>query len=560
MQDANNESFQKAFRAVSNNQFADGFQAISKTPAAEHLQFGHWLLQHSQPLQAARWFKYLLQIKFTEPLLNYWCGVCFSAASNSELAEFHLKLAIKQTPNSELAYIALAQLFQSQNNLSAAHQYLKTMLQLIPNNPQLWLQSGALLVESHAYSMAKDYFLEVVKKWPDQAMAHNDLASCYQHLGEFELSHKYYFNALKLDPNIAGAYLGLATCKKYRNQNDRSLPFLDKVKIRSSSVEVNACYHFAKAKIFDDLKLFDSAWQQLETANRICQQQQPKWSVTKWSSNIDNIIQNFETLETSPSADNNVNNTTPIPIFIIGMPRSGTTLLEKLISQFEGVSIAGELDGFDQILGFLNQQSSYPTNNPGLGLHYPQQLRQISAVQKQQFRQYYLQLLTAKTNSNSRWIVDKNPLNFIHLGLIQSLFPEALFIHNTRQPMDILLSNYFQFFAHANLAYSFNIETIANFIKNYQRLMAHWLTLSNSSSLQIIELNYLDVVSDTEHCLKQIQQFLGNPKLNNQSNQAIITTASLWQARQPIYSSSLERWKNYQKQLQCYSDCLQSWL
>jgi tetratricopeptide (TPR) repeat protein len=549
MQAAQNHSFEQAFIAISKQQFAEAFQLISKKSCPAHLQFGQWLMQNQRPLLAGTWYQHLISTNFAEPQLSYLCGVCFSVAGEKRLAERFLNNAIQSKHTAELPYIALAQMYQSQHNFEQANSILQKMLQSYPNNSQLWTQSGALFVESQQYAIAQSYFQKVIEQWPDQAMAYNDLANCYQHLGNFEESQHMYRQALSKDPKIAGAYLGLANSRKYAESHNSIIEFLDKAQQSIKEPEVSACYHFAKAKIFDDMKFYDKAWQQAVLANDICKQHQPAFSISKWNLNLDRIIQTYPALKQTTTAEIS----TPIPVFIIGMPRSGTTLLEKLLSGFDAMSIAGELDGFDHILGSL-------AGGAEPGIYYPQQLAEISNPQKQQLRDYYLQLLSSKADSSSRWIVDKNPLNFIHLGLIQWLFPEAIFIHNKRHPMDILLSNYFQFFAHPNLSYSFSIETIISFINGYQRLMNHWQKLSTAAGLRLFEVEYSNVVQHTEATLEALTEFFGSKHLPIKSTQEIITTASVWQARQPIYSSSIERWKNYQSQLSPYTSKLESWL
>ncbi len=551
MQNQNPSHYNTALKLIQENNFEAGFTTISADAHTEHLNFGHWLTSQQYFADAAHWFKYLITREYPEPKLSYWCGLCFSTIEDFQYAEYWLRHAIVDMGKSELPYIALAQLYQNQNQIDNADLILKKMLAIFPDNTALWIKSGAFFMLSHDYTLAIPYFQHVVSQWPEEAMAFNDLANCHQHLGNFEESQRCFKKALMLDGEIAGAYIGLTSSKKFTDANDPTISFLEQRLANSTSHQTKACIHFAQAKLNDDLKQFEQAWNHIETANQLSLQNSPSWSTSQWQSNIKNIIRLFPISETQQQQSTR---RSPIPIFIVGMPRSGTTLLEKLLSKISDVKLAGELDALDTILASLQQPES---TNP---LIYPTTL--AFQQNRKTAQDYFMQqaIKHSKANNDCSFIIDKNPLNFVHLGLISKLFPEAIIIHMQRHPLDVLISNYFQYFAHQNLNYSFSIENIVAFIESYEILINHWRQFFASKQQVFIEYNYEEVVADPEQTLIKLQNLLSGRSLQQESTQDIITTASIWQARQPIYQSSVSRWKNYQQQLKVYSHLIKQWL
>ena len=158
--------------------------------------------------------------------------------------------------------------------------------------------------------------------------------------------------------------------------------------------------------------------------------------------------------------------------------------------------------------------------------------------------------------SHIPFIIDKHPINFIHIGLISILFPKARIIHCTRNPLDTCLSNYFQYFS-PQYHYSFGLQNIAHFYLNYLKLMDYW---RHASPLKILEINYEELVSNMEPVARKAIDFLGlewdERCLTPHTNPRPIKTASVWQVRQPVYNKSIERWRHYEKHLETLKNVL----
>jgi len=226
-------------------------------------------------------------------------------------------------------------------------------------------------------------------------------------------------------------------------------------------------------------------------------------------------------------------NDSDLPVLIVGLPRSGTTLTEQIVSSHSQVAGAGEMDFWPRLA--------------------PQVLRNFPAgctpAIFSQLAEGYWGLLRQESPTALR-VTDKMPGNFNYLGLIHAVFPKARIIHVRRHPIDTCLSIYFQQFKDSH-AYKWDLESLASYYEQYHCLMAHWRSVLPAGS--IFELKYEELVEDTEGVSKRLMDFIGldwEPgQLEFHMQDRAVFTASKWQAKQPIYKTSKERWRQYEKHL-----------
>jgi hypothetical protein len=230
------------------------------------------------------------------------------------------------------------------------------------------------------------------------------------------------------------------------------------------------------------------------------------------------------------------------PLFVVGMPRSGTTLTASVLSNHPSIAAAGELPTLAECAHRLARLVEN-------GIGYPQAARHITPSAAAVLIEEYEKRLRRDCRSDVRHVIDKNPLNFRHLGFISLLFPKARIVHCMRHPIDTCLSNYFQHFA-LTYDFSFDLQNIAHFYGEYARLMNHWRKVL---PLKMIEVNYEDMIGGTEQVARSMLDELGlewnEHCLSPHKNTYAVETASNWQVRQPIYRRSLERWRHYEKHL-----------
>jgi Sulfotransferase family len=220
------------------------------------------------------------------------------------------------------------------------------------------------------------------------------------------------------------------------------------------------------------------------------------------------------------------------PIFVMGMPRSGTSLTEQIIASHPSVKGAGELDFW-----------------PHAGFEHESAIRQglVDESTRRKLAEAYLRALETRSGGAQR-IVDKTPINCDFLGLIHSAFPNGRMIYMQRDPIDTCLSCYFQQFS-PSLNFTMDLSDLANYYRDHHRLMAHWRAVLPPGT--ILDVPYAELVADQKGWTRKILEFLdlewNERVLDFQDTQRIVVTASSWQVRQKIYTSSVRRWRNYQK-------------
>jgi Sulfotransferase family len=217
-----------------------------------------------------------------------------------------------------------------------------------------------------------------------------------------------------------------------------------------------------------------------------------------------------------------------VPVFIVGLPRTGTTLVASTLQKYTDVRDRGELNWIAALYAHLQEQGQ---------LHNPAALASIAAMICAQMR---------RDDSPARFYVDKNPLNFRYLDFITALFPNAKIIHCQRGSRDTALSLWMQHFAHEDLGFSYAFSRIAELEKGYRTLMAHW---RSRLAMDILDVDYEAFVANPHAEKQRLAEFLGVGRADNrqdtQANSAVVTTASVWQVRQPIHTQSVERWRHY---------------
>jgi hypothetical protein len=236
------------------------------------------------------------------------------------------------------------------------------------------------------------------------------------------------------------------------------------------------------------------------------------------------------------------------PVFIVGMPRSGTTLIEQILSSHPAVHGAGEFHGMFSLWPSALQRT------PGAA-SLTQCLDRLSGQDFEALATEYLNSLWARS-PDSLWIVDKHPGNYMNLGLISLLLPQAKIIHARRDPLDTCLSCFLTDFA-SNLDFHLSLSSCGHYYRHYRKIMKHWTEVLD---LEILDVDYENVVRDVEAETRRILQFLDLPWdrrcLDFHQNNRFIANASSVQVRLPIYTKSVGRWRHYHKHLQPLRDAL----
>jgi tetratricopeptide (TPR) repeat protein len=511
------------------------------TPAAQaRLNDGRKALQAGDPARAQAAFAEAIRLDDGLAEAHYELGNCWRRMGRPVEAERCLKAAITQDPILVNAYVSLAFLYHERGWRSSAATLLLALLAKKPQDITLHTQLSGLLADFGRYTEATQAYERLTALAPTEAEAFQRLGQTYQKLGRYRDASAAFQKAIDLDPNAAPSYLLLAHTRRIEPGDVGLIERLEQ-RLGESALgrETIICLHFALGKLNDDLGRYSEAFRHFEAGNALKNEQRP-FDRAAWRRQIEAIKRVF-TAELFARNEPVKPALGPRPIFIIGMLRSGTTLAERILARHPSVYGAGELDLLDALATRAAQYT---------GLGYPVCAARLSPIQAKRLCAEYKAHWPLE-GRRARCVVDKNPLNFIHVGLAALVLPGACFVHCRRNPIDTCLSIYFQNFAHTRNSYAYDLEDIADFYHGYRELMAHWEQVLPG---RLYPLSYERLVEEPERVSRELVTAVGlncHPDcLEPHRHAGSISTASIWQARQPIYRGSTGRWRNYRKQLQ----------
>ncbi|MEL7151726.1 MAG: sulfotransferase [Pseudomonadota bacterium] len=441
---------------------------------------------------------------------------------------------MKRAESKELVTQGVA-LQKSGHHQKAATLY-KRVLETDPGNVDATHLLGLTFYQNKDFQTAKDLIGRALQAAPNEPHIHHNYAAVLSILGDIYAAEGHLREAIRLKPDYAEAFYNLSAIIKLRTSD----PLVDQIEalLQSKAVsDEDRCFlHFAVAKFLDDLKEFDRAFAHYKAGNTAKNVQYDPRVATRFRELMAHVCtadllqnRNKEAFKTA------------LPIFVVGMPRSGTSLLEQILASHSAVFGAGELGDIKQISDALDAHTDGDVS-------YPHSLELADAdVLRGLAKSYILRL--KQMAPDAKGIVNKMPLNFWHVGLISSLFSHAKIIHCRRDPVDTCLSCYFQNFTQGQ-HFAFDLSQVGAFYVTYEKMMEHWRRVS---PIPILEVNYEDLVETPEAVSKEIIAFLGldwepqcsAPHLTDRS----VHTASRWQVRQPIYRSSRQRWRRYEKHI-----------
>jgi tetratricopeptide (TPR) repeat protein len=376
---------------------------------------------------------------------------------------------------------------------------------------------------------------------PGYADAYGNLGNAHMALGEMDDAERFLTKAIELGPNEASPLAALLSLIPYRPEDPR-FNHLDAVYDRRGSLPLDKRIriNFAMGKAMESVGQYDRSFSAYEEGNRLQCLKHP-FDETKEEQFLEMLCASFTSDLFKRAAD--LAAALPavqderVPVFIVGMPRSGTTLLEQILASHSALFGAGELN----TMGKLASNIVCPPLDSPDWESFLAELRSIG--------QEYLDEVW-KLAPDARYITDKMPANYLNLGLIHLMLPNAKIVHSMRNPMDTCFSCYTQFFKFGQ-KFSYDLGTLGRQYLRYRRLMAHWHGVLPAG--RILDVRYEDNVADPEREARRLLEYVGLPWdpacLNFHENKRAVRTASVAQVRKPIYSSSVARWKHYENHL-----------
>jgi len=385
------------------------------------------------------------------------------------------------------------------------------------------LQIAGFMRDSDQFSAAIQVCEKAARMSPGQSDLHFKLARLYQATGAFDLALEALRKTLNLQPSTGPAWTLMAQQKRFLTSDDAEFIRIQAAAGKSYGREADMCIAFALGKALDDLEQWPQAWAYYQKGNHLMSETTP-WNQSAWRKSLERSMASTERARSAaPGAARNA-------VFIVGMPRSGTTLLEQMLDRHPDISGRGELNFLDHFA--LQRLDS--------GL--------ISGPRRKEMADILWTQMRLDGPENGRYI-DKNPLNFRHLDVLFDILPTARVLHVIRDGRDSCLSSYFQLFQHEDTAFSNKLEHLVDYYAGYRRLMAKW---ENLYAERIHRVSYEELVTSGTGVLARVLRFLGtdwDDAVTHAGNQdRVVRTASVWQARQPVHTRSVARWRHYYDQ------------
>ncbi len=455
-------------------------------------------------------------------------------------AERLLRRAVAIAPDFLTAVIDLGRILKEQDRFEEAINCFKNAIAINPNNPHThFLLAGAYSPAALNHEAVKEYrrTLELSPRHPGALIG---LGNALKTIGQQEEAIRAYQDCISVKPNNGETYWSLANLKTYRFSNEQLEEMEKKVNDNTGLAgksEVN--FLFALGKAYDDRQDYVRAWHYYERGNdkqRMLVQYDPVQTETT----NDALIEVFD--KTLFDEKNDSGQLDQAPIFILGLPRSGSTLIEQVLASHSQVEGTSELPYLGRVAMSLNR-------NRADGVNYPQAVRELAPEHLAALGEDYIRYAQLHRTEGKPFFVDKMPNNFPTIGFLHLILPNAKIIDARRHPLDACVGNFRQHYAKGQ-TFAYDLTDIGEYYLQYQRMMDHWHEVLPG---RVLTVQYEEVVTDFAAQVRRILEYCRLPWEDNCINfyetERPVRTASSEQVRQPIYTGSVNFWRNYEDHL-----------
>lgn len=446
--------------------------------------------------------------------------------------------AARQAPRSLQVQVTLGNILHETGKSDEAIACFERVLSACPDIAPVHVNLGNVLRQTGRIKEAITCYEKALSLAPDYAESHYDLGVAYQVIGERGSAEASFRRALELDPRCSKAWRSLADLSK-NSLSDADLATID-MELAMAERDDGQCMHleFAAGRCREDRLEYDKSFEHFARANAL-RRAAISYNLDRDKRIFENIQEVFD--EAFFERWSGIGPEDPTPIFIIGMPRSGTTLAEQILASHSSVFGAGELTTLYKSLA-----SRFALQH---GVDYSAAVENATAEDLCAISKQYLDSIHALSHEASR-ITDKLPTNFLNLGMISVLFPKATVIHCKRDPRDTCFSIYKHYFSARGHDYAYDLEELGVYYNLYQSLMDHWAQVL---PISILDFEYETVVADVESSTRTLLDACELPWdaacLRFHETRRPVSTISADQVRRPIYSDSVAAWRRHEKKL-----------
>ncbi len=468
---------------------------------------------------------------------------------NEAVKSYNAALALR--PELLMARCGLAACMKELGLGFRAEAYYREVLHLDPEYVQAYTGLGRLLTESGLFDAAVENYRCALALEPEHPSAAAELVIVLERMGDIQAAWEMLEPLLQCEGHDRTAVtLAFADVGRHVGREVDALQMVEGVLADAVALKLTdrqrMLLHFAAGRLLDRCGEYDRAFEQYSLGNQLFGVDfECKDMVDTVSRHIAVFSADF--MDRAPR----VQHPSQRPVFIVGMPRSGTSLVEQILASHPDVHGAGELED-------INWMTISMPNLLGTTRAYPECVTELTQEKCEELAAHYLDRLSVLAPESALRVTDKMPGNHFHLGLITMLFPQARIIHCIRDPLDTCLSCFFQGFVQANNhQYSYSLEHLGCAYRQYLRLMRHW---NDVLDVPIMEVRYEDLIADQERISRDLVAFCGLPWdercLRFYDSKRTVVTASYDQVRRPLYKSSVGRWKLYERHLKPLREAL----
>lgn len=453
-------------------------------------------------------------------------------------AEFLLQSAARLEPDNIQVRIDYIQVLRKRQKFDIAREEARQLLQQAPDNPQFLSLYAIESMQTGDYETALEVFDEVLEKVPGDPGTLTSKGHALKTRGDYDAAVDAYRAALTSQPGHGEAYYSLANLKVYSFSDSEVQAMQMQVQASNNLSYMDRVYlHFAQGKAFEDIGEFEKSFDCYARGNQL-KKAQSRYDADQMTEDL--AAQRRVCTKDFFAERDDFGDKTPDPIFILGLPRAGSTLLEQILSSHSQVDGTLELPNILSLSQRLRRMGRGEGKRP-----YPENLSQLSQAECAEYGSEFLRD-TEIHRQGAAFFIDKMPNNFRHIGLIKLILPNAKVIDARRNPMACCFSGYKQLFAEGQ-EFTYSLEDIGQYYRDYVQLMDHWDEVLPGFVLRVTNE---DVVDDLEREVRRILAFCELPFeeacLEFHRTRRNIRTPSSEQVRQPVNRSGLDYWRNYE--------------